>query len=108
MKNLSKTLTFILTALILSYFIYHTINGERGIIKLLQIEDELNKKQKTLDNLKIEKQILENHVKLLQENSYDIDYVDELARDYFGLVANGEKIIVIENENKSQSKSIKK
>jgi cell division protein FtsB len=89
--------------LVLCYIVYHIISGNRGIISMMHIKNALEERKKLLHQLKLEQEDIENQVKLLQPENYDLDFVDELARDYFGLVGKKEKVIMLQNQKNSQN-----
>ncbi len=92
---INKVTWLLLFIIVLMYFIYHTFNGNRGLFAMLKLEKELNDKQEILMKLQLEKDNLENQTSLLKANNYDLDFIDEIARDYFALVDPEEEIIVI-------------
>jgi|GEM_PF-5104566 len=82
-------------SLICIYFLYHTISGNRGVIRLLQIKNDIQSHQQTLSALKTKEAILMNKIKLLEPGHEDYDIIDEIARDYFGTIINGEKVVIL-------------
>lgn len=91
----NEVYVLLLLLVLLLYVVYHTINGNRGIISMLTITSELRKKDGVLYNLQIEQNALEDNIKLLQPEHYDLDYIDELARHYFGMIGRDENIIIL-------------
>lgn len=90
---------FSIFILLIIYFVYHAINGDRGIIAMLQVETKLLEQKNLLETMKQQQFILQNKVDLLQPNNYDTDFVDEKARDYFGLIGNNEKVLILSKED---------
>ena len=84
--------------LILAYFIYHSLAGNRGFLKMSSLNKEIEQKKVLLSGYKAEKEYLENRANLLYDKSINKDILDEIARDYFGLIGEGE--ICINNYKK--------
>ena len=85
--------------LVLAYFIYHSLVGNRGFLNMPSLNKEIEQKNVILNNYKTEKEYLENRVSLLYDQSINRDILDEIARDYFGLIGEGE-ICIRDNEIK--------
>jgi cell division protein FtsB len=85
----------LIVTIIMSYFIYHIIAGERGMLSMIDIEKQVTEKQKILDELIAERKVLEYKVQHLKPGNYDYDLVDELARQKLGMADPKEKVIVI-------------
>lgn len=84
--------------LLVIYFIYHSLNGERGIFAYRRLSQELDVKRGVLANLTIEKDRLENKVKLISKDKVDLDMLDELARKKLGIAGKNEIMIIIKKE----------
>ncbi len=96
MLRFQKKGTYALFMLMFLYIAYHAINGNRGIISMLQINSELIEKEAFLRQLKDEQQKLEEEIKLLQPENCDLDLIDEIARNYFGTIGKNEKILYLD------------
>ncbi len=86
-----------LILLILVYFIFHAIAGNRGIIAYFKLNQQIGKKSEELDNLKAERINLEHKVKLLK-SPMDKDMLDEQARKVLGVAKQNEKVFVVSEE----------
>ncbi len=62
------------------YFVYHSIQGQRGIISWLRIQQKLEETEKVLTQLQIEKERLERRAHLLRPESLDLDMLEERAQ----------------------------
>ncbi|HZH27033.1 MAG TPA: septum formation initiator family protein [Azospirillaceae bacterium] len=65
---------------IVSYFTYHAIQGDRGLIVLSALEGELDRARAALAELKAEREEMENLARRLRPESIDPDLLDERAR----------------------------
>jgi len=91
-------ITVIYTFLI-GYFSYHAINGQRGVLSLLEFSSKLNKLKAELDEKRAERLKLEHQVNLLHANSLDLDLLEERAKAVLSHSKTNE-IVVITDENK--------
>lgn len=80
--------------LLILYFTYHSINGQRGVISMFKMQKEIMDKKVVLENLHNEKAVLDNKVKQLYPKTLDKDYLDELARRNLGYIDSKEKLIL--------------
>lgn len=81
--------------LLVIYFIYHSLSGDRGVLAYFQLQKELAKKNIILADLFEQKKYLENKVKAMHPQSLDVDMLDELSRKQLGMIAPDEKVINI-------------
>ena len=103
-KQLLKTLLkHLLFLVIIFYFIYHTLSGERGYIKMISLNKEIIQKQDLLFNLEQQRKKLDEKVKLLHPNTLNKDIIDELARGYFNLIGKDEIVIYKSDIEKIQN-----
>ena len=86
----------ILVAL-LSLITYQTIFGDKGLIHLNQLEEELNNIKKINNNHRLENKFLREEIDLLKYNNL---YIEEKARKELGLIKNKEIIYHIKMKNK--------
>lgn len=78
------------------YFVYHCFIGNRGYLELLRLDKELVQKRTILDEHKSEREYFENRVNLLYDRSINKDLLDEIARNDFGLIGEGEVCTILE------------
>ena len=57
---------------------------------MLALKAEIVNKKQTLSKIKEQHKILENKIQLISNNSINKDYLEELTRDYFGLIEDRE------------------
>ena len=79
--------------LITVYFMYHLIEGERGLFRLLVLNEELKQAQHLLSETTTEKALMEKRVQSLSTQALDADMLDEAARNGLGFVKEDEYII---------------
>lgn len=80
--------------LLLAYFVFHSIYGNRGIIAYFSLNSQLEKGYSELEFLKAERVELEHKVKLLRPDSLDKDMLDEQARKILGVALPNEQVFI--------------
>jgi cell division protein FtsB len=70
----------VLGMMVLTYFGYHVVNGDRGLNAWWQLKDRIETAYVVLDAIQVERKILENRVHLLHPESLDPDMLEERAR----------------------------
>lgn len=82
--------------LMLAYFIYHVLSGERGLFSYMRLNHELQEKDDIMQELQVERLSLEKKVELMNSKNIDADTLDELARQNLGLMSKDEEVWIIE------------
>lgn len=75
-----------------SYFVYHLFQGERGIISMIRLQKELEADEKILAHVQTERNTLEQKVNLLGPN-LDLDMLEERVRAVLHFALKGEVVI---------------
>lgn len=94
---------FLFGTLLSIYFVFHGISGDRGLLKLLYLKNEISEARKIADTYHQQKTKLEEKVKLLSSSSLDLDLLDERARVVLNLVGKDEFIILDAEEEGASS-----
>ncbi len=69
-----------LMACLVGYFCYHAVQGERGLLARLHLEQELRELRAFNDQLESDRRELEGRVALLRPDNLDPDMLEERAR----------------------------
>ena len=67
-------------ACIAGYFIYHAVQGDRGILAWMRVSQQLEQAHQELATTGTERAALEQRVSLLSNSSLDLDMLEERAR----------------------------
>jgi cell division protein FtsB len=86
----------ILGALLLGYFSYYAIEGERGLLAYLSLTQELRKATITRDLIHGEWDTLDKRVSLLRPGSTDPDMLEERALLMLGLGHPDDVIVMLQ------------
>ena len=78
-------------ALLFAYVLYG--NSNNNIIRLFERKNEENNLKADIVRFELENERLKKEIKLLEEK--DLDYIEKVAREKFGMVKEGEKVYKI-------------
>lgn len=80
-------------ALIIIYFVYHAVQGDRGLMAWWNLRYEIEKTNFERSEVSATKRALEQRVSLLRPESLDRDMLEERARLMLGAIAADELIV---------------
>ena len=80
-------------ALAIAYFVYHAVQGDRGLAAWWNLRYEIEKTNFERGEVSATKRALEQRVSLLRPESLDRDMLEERARLMLGAIAGDELII---------------
>jgi cell division protein FtsB len=92
-KRLKSSMGPILGLLLVCYFSYHLIEGDRGLFAYLKLQQETSQEQAQLRLIELEREKLEKRVDLLNPENLDLDMLEERAREVLGLAHPDEVVI---------------
>jgi len=92
----SKVMFSVAMYVMLVYFIYHVLSGERGLLSYMRLSADLQERQSIMKSLSEEKAALEKKVELMSGSNTDADTLDELARQNLGLMGKDEEMWIID------------
>lgn len=93
-KLSQKAIAPFLTLSIVGYFIYHAIQGDRGILAWMQLQDRLLSTQSHLKEIIQTRQALEERVQALRPESINRDFLDQQVRLQLGYIRPDEIVIL--------------
>jgi cell division protein FtsB len=96
-KRLRLVVPPIIGACVFGYFVYHAVQGDRGIMAWLRMTRELAESQAILADVQSERQTLEHRVALLNPNGLDPDLLDERARAMLNVAEADDRLVMIPN-----------
>lgn len=88
----------LLGMLVVAYFGYHAVQGDRGVLALARLNNEIEHARSILDERKAEEAILQARVTRLSPESLDRDLLDERARSMLNRVRPDELIIRLDEK----------
>jgi cell division protein FtsB len=100
-KRTWQTVASVFGACIVGYFLYHTIEGDRGWLAMLRLKGEVKTSQDTLTQLQKQHQELNHRVQLMRPDSLDPDMLDEKSREMLDYSKPNDIIILAPPEKKT-------
>jgi cell division protein FtsB len=79
-RRLAQVAWPMLGACLAGYFVYHAVQGDRGIVAWMQLNQQIRVAQSELAKTDTERQEMEQRVALLSNSSLDLDMLEERAR----------------------------
>ena len=86
--------------LVFAYFIYHSVEGDRGLLALNNVNVRIAEAEKKLAELVERERELEGKVIRLTPSSLDADFLEERGRKILNFGHNSDIVILIENKRK--------
>ena len=78
-----------------SYFVWHGVNGQRGLKAGEEFEQKLAELRMERDLLKLQRMHLESRIALVKGETVDADILDEQARKTLGRVHRNDVVILL-------------
>ncbi|MFC1724315.1 septum formation initiator family protein [candidate division KSB1 bacterium] len=91
LKRKFKKYLFVFLALLFAYVLYG--NSNNNIIRLFERKNEENRLKAEIVKFEMENERLKKEIMLLEEE--DLDYIEKVAREKFGMIKEGEKVYKI-------------
>jgi cell division protein FtsB len=83
----------VLAISLFGYFAYHSVQGDRGLIAWVQLSQQVEIAQATLEKVSRERSALEHRARLMRPDNLDPDMLDERARQVLSLTRPDERVI---------------
>jgi cell division protein FtsB len=91
--RLNQILAPLIALLVMIYFGYHILQGERGLFSWMRLRQKITDSEQHLAVIQSEKETLERQVYLLRPDSLDQDMLEERARKVLNWGYQGEVVI---------------
>lgn len=88
----------LVTLILIGYFAYHVIQGDRGLLSWIQLRKDLHDAQNVHSALEHHQKELEIRTKLLNPGSLDRDMLEERAQSVLHMI-HPDSLVIYENEN---------
>ena len=90
---------YALSALVASYFIWHGVNGQRGLKASTEYEMKIAQLREELEGLKAERMRWERKIALIRGDQVDADILEDEVRSKLGKVHKNEVVILTPHSN---------
>lgn len=81
-----------------AYFLFHAVQGDRGLLAWWQLRQEITKADAVHQSVAARKADLQNRVSLMQPEAMDPDILEERARVMLNMGYPGEQVILLPPE----------
>lgn len=85
----------VLGTCVVVYFVYHTIQGDRGLRAYVELEKEVDEARAVLAALNVKRNLLQRKVDLLHAESPNHDLLEERARVILNAAHENDVIVLI-------------
>lgn len=83
-------------AALVTYFAYHAVQGDRGLLAWWQLRQQMAAVEVDLASIEIERGHLEHKISLMRPESIDLDMLDEQTRGVLAFARPGEFVVIPE------------
>ena len=80
--------------LLFTYFVYHSIQGQHGILAWRQLDIHITKAEATFSNLQEKQAELEQRVVMLRPGTLDLDMVEEQSRRMLNFTHQDDVVVI--------------
>ena len=95
-KKAKQALVTLLGAALVTYFAYHAVQGDRGLLAWWQVRQQMSAAETDLALIQAERELLESRVSLLRPDSLDLDMLGEKTRGVLAFSQPNEFLIIPE------------
>jgi cell division protein FtsB len=101
-RRLAQMTWPMLGACLAGYFVYHAVQGDRGILAWMQVNQQIKTAQTELTKTDDEREAMEQRVALLSNSSLDLDMLEERARIMLNF-SHPDDLVIFLNQQPRQS-----
>lgn len=88
----------LLGGILMIYFTFHLLQGDKGILTYFSTQSALNTMKLQEETQRKQVEAMENKVSRLRPATFDKDFVEEQARTQAGLMRQDEKVILLDRQ----------
>lgn len=97
-KKVKQVLAPVLGAALVTYFAYHAVQGDRGLLAWWQVHQQMDAAEIKLAEIKKERELLESRIALLRPESLDLDMLGEQTRRVLAFAQPNDYLIIPESD----------
>jgi cell division protein FtsB len=105
-RRLAQMTWPMLGACLAGYFIYHAVQGDRGILAWMQVNQQIKAAQAELTKTDDEREAMEQRVALLSNSSLDLDMLEERSRIMLNFSHPDDLVIFLNQQQKPAPKPV--
>jgi cell division protein FtsB len=99
-RRLAQVAWPMLGACVAGYFVYHAVQGDRGIVAWMQLNQQIRVAEEELAKTDAERQEMEQRVALLSNSSLDLDMLEERAQVMLNFAHPDDLVIFFNQQQK--------
>ena len=100
-RRLAQVTWPMLGACVAGYFVYHAVQGDRGIVAWMQLNQQIRVAEDELAKTDAERQEMEQRVALLSNTSLDLDMLEERAQVMLNFAHPDDLVIFYKQQQKA-------
>lgn len=93
-KRAKQVLVPLIGAALVTYFAYHAVQGDRGLLAWWQLRQKMDAVEMELASVQRERAYLEHKTSLMRPESIDLDMLDEQTRGVLAFAQPGDYVII--------------
>ena len=97
-RRLAQVAWPMLGAFLAGYFFYHAVQGDRGIVAWMQLNQQIRVSEDELAKTDTERREMEQRVALLSNSSLDLDMLEERARVMLNFAHPDDLVIFLKSQ----------
>ncbi|CAM3303555.1 MULTISPECIES: septum formation initiator family protein [Thalassospira] len=98
--RLKQAVAPVIAFTVMAYFIFHSVEGERGLLNYWSMQDRVSQITQVLEETTERRKLLEQHVLSLRASHLDPDLLDERARAMLN-AAHPDDVIIFHHDGYS-------
>jgi cell division protein FtsB len=104
-RRLKQAVAPVIAFTVMAYFIFHSVEGERGLLTYWSMQDRVHDIAQVLEETTAQRKALEQHVISLRATHLDPDLLDERARAMLN-AAHPDDVIIFHHDGYSDVAAI--
>lgn len=83
----------------IAYFGFHVVHGDRGLLTYWRLKQLISETEPVLEEARLQREMLDNRVRLLRPDNLDPDMLEERARVMLNFGYANDIVILYDKEN---------
>jgi cell division protein FtsB len=100
-KRLRVLAGSVIGACVVGYFVFHAVQGDRGMIAMIQLQNQVKEAKQFLSQVRRERLEQQQRVKALNSDGIDPDMLDEQSREKLNYAKPNELIILAPHDTET-------
>lgn len=97
-KRAKQVLVPLIGAALVTYFVYHAIQGDRGLLAWWQLRQTMDAVELELASIQQDRVYLEHKTSLMRPENIDLDMLDEQTRRVLAFAQPGDYVVIPDSQ----------